>query len=89
MMRCATRAAILSAAGALAALPASAADGPCRAAGAAALVGAPLPADAAARTGARTVRALRPGQMATMEFRADRLTIQLDAAGVVVSARCG
>jgi hypothetical protein len=40
-------------------------------------------------SGARSSRILRPGEMHTMEFMADRLTIEVDAAGKVVAARCG
>ena len=40
-------------------------------------------------SGARTVRALRPGEPATMDFRADRLDIALDDKGVIQSLRCG
>lgn len=41
------------------------------------------------RSGARVVRPLRPGQMVTMEFSAERLNLDLDIAGRVVKARCG
>ena len=40
-------------------------------------------------TGTATVRVKRPGEMVTMDYREDRLTLELDAAGKVVSARCG
>ena len=56
-------------------------------------VGHDLPNDGAGRareaTGSAVVRIVRPGEAVTMDFRADRLTISLDAAGKVVSARCG
>jgi hypothetical protein len=56
-------------------------------------VGKPFPADGAEQarqaTGSTVVRVVRPGEAVTMDFRADRLTIALDAAGKVVSARCG
>jgi hypothetical protein len=44
-----------------------------------------------ARTRARAerVRAVRPGEFVTMEFDARRLTLQVDAQGRVVAARCG
>jgi len=44
-----------------------------------------------ARTSARAerLRALRPGDMTTMEFNARRLTIDVDGAGKVAAARCG
>jgi hypothetical protein len=35
------------------------------------------------------VRIVRPGQVVTQEFRADRTTIVLNAEGVVVTVRCG
>jgi hypothetical protein len=40
-------------------------------------------------TGAAVVRTVRPGEAVTMDYREDRLTLELDAAGRVVSARCG
>lgn len=40
-------------------------------------------------TGAAVVRTVSPDQAVTLDFRADRLTVRLDAAGKVVSARCG
>ena len=40
-------------------------------------------------SGANTVRALKPGEPATMDFRQDRLDIALDAQGVIQSLRCG
>lgn len=39
--------------------------------------------------GAQAIRTLKPGQVVTMEFRADRLNLELDDQGVVASARCG
>lgn len=39
--------------------------------------------------GAASVRWLRPGQVVTMEYRADRLSITLDAVNKVVGIRCG
>lgn len=48
-----------------------------------------LAARAKELTGAAVVRVMRPGQMVTMDYREDRLTLELDAAGKVVSARCG
>jgi len=39
--------------------------------------------------GAQSVRSIAPGQVMTMEFRADRLNVELDEQGVVVSVRCG
>lgn len=40
-------------------------------------------------SGARTVRALKPGEPATMDFRPDRLDVALDEKGVIQSLRCG
>lgn len=40
-------------------------------------------------SGAATVRVKRPGQAYTMEFRADRLDVSLDDAGVIQAIRCG
>ncbi|WP_046346923.1 I78 family peptidase inhibitor [Sphingomonas changbaiensis] len=58
-----------------------------------ALIGHPFPADGADRardaSGSAIVRVVRPGEAVTMDVRADRLTITLDAEGKVVSARCG
>ncbi|TEA77714.1 I78 family peptidase inhibitor [Allopusillimonas ginsengisoli] len=40
-------------------------------------------------SGASTVRVLRPGQVITREYRADRLNLQLDSYDVVVRVHCG
>lgn len=40
-------------------------------------------------SGAKTVRALRPGQAVTMEFSAERLNLELDESGRVTDVRCG
>lgn len=45
--------------------------------------------DARAAAGARTVRVIRPGQAVTHDYRADRLNLELDAAGDVVRVHCG
>lgn len=79
---------------ALAALPAcvqDAAAGPCRPEAAAALAGRPFTAEAAlmAATGASLVRRISPGAPVTMDFLADRLTVEVDAAGRIVRASCG
>jgi hypothetical protein len=39
--------------------------------------------------GARVERALRPGQIVTMEFRADRLSFTLDEKGRISAVSCG
>jgi hypothetical protein len=41
------------------------------------------------RSGARTVRVIRPGQAVTMDFRSDRLNLELDNTNMVKAARCG
>jgi hypothetical protein len=41
------------------------------------------------RSGARTLRTLRPGQVITMEYSGDRLNLELDASGKVARVRCG
>jgi hypothetical protein len=48
-----------------------------------------LAARAKDMTGAAVVRVKRPGEMVTMDYREDRLTLELDASGKVLSARCG
>ncbi len=42
-----------------------------------------------AASGARTIRWVPKGGIITMEFRGDRLTVQLDEANRVAVARCG
>lgn len=41
------------------------------------------------RSGARMARILRPGQMITKEFDAQRLNLEVDANGRIVAVRCG
>ena len=41
------------------------------------------------RSGSRIARILRPGQMVTMEYSAERLNLDVDASGKVASVRCG
>ena len=57
------------------------------------LVGKPftpaLEADARARAKVRSVRAIRPGMAVTMDFRPDRLNIDIDGKNVVTGFRCG
>ena len=48
-----------------------------------------LAARAKDATGASSVRVIRPGQMVTMDYVAERLNVEVDAAGKVTSARCG
>lgn len=40
-------------------------------------------------TGAKTVRVLKPGQPATMDYRQDRVNVLLDAAGNIERITCG
>ena len=42
-----------------------------------------------AATGATGVRVIKPGMMVTMDFRDDRLNLDVDEHGVIVSVRCG
>lgn len=57
------------------------------------LVGKPISAtlsdDARKRSGARTIRVIRPGTMVTMDFRPDRLNIEVDDKDMVTRFRCG
>jgi hypothetical protein len=48
-----------------------------------------LAAEAQRRSGAGTWRWLRPGQIVTMEYRADRLNIVIDANDRITAIRCG
>ncbi|WP_423602951.1 I78 family peptidase inhibitor [Sphingomonas sp. MS122] len=41
------------------------------------------------RAGAREVRLIRPGQPVTMDFRSDRLNIEVDHRNRIRAARCG
>ncbi len=47
-----------------------------------------LSAKAEKRAGAASVRVVRPGDMMTMDFRADRLNIELDDRGQVQGFSC-
>ena len=40
-------------------------------------------------SGSRTVRVLRPGQPVTMDYRIERLNIEVDPRNFVLSVRCG
>ena len=65
----------------------------CDAGGLEDLVGRPATADlggeALRRSGARTLRWIRPGDAVTMDFRDDRLNIHLDAQHRVERLACG
>ena len=39
--------------------------------------------------GAAIARVLKPGQVVTMEYRGDRLNVDVDAGNVVTNVRCG
>ena len=41
------------------------------------------------RSGALMARVLRPGQMITKEFDAQRVNLEVNAAGRIVAVRCG
>lgn len=73
--------------------PAPGLEGKCDAKAAQAHVGKIASADVAAQAktaaGADAVRMLKPGQMVTMEFRAGRLNLDVDANNVITAARCG
>ena len=43
----------------------------------------------ALRASGSTVRVLTPGSMATMDFRANRVNVNVDAAGKIVSVHMG
>ena len=51
--------------------------------------GASVVEEARQRSGSYMARVLRPGQMVTMEFNAQRLNLDVNAAGVVTRVRCG
>ena len=40
-------------------------------------------------SGARTARVIEPGEVVTMEFSPDRLTIDVDGRNRIVNVRCG
>jgi Peptidase inhibitor I78 family len=65
----------------------------CSTEGLASLVGQPatseLGADALQRSGARTLRWIRPGDAVTMDYREDRLNIHLDDENRVERFQCG
>jgi outer membrane biogenesis lipoprotein LolB len=48
-----------------------------------------LGAEAMRASGARTIRWIQPGMAVTMDYRTDRLNIELDGANRVVALRCG
>ncbi|GHA87388.1 I78 family peptidase inhibitor [Cognatilysobacter bugurensis] len=40
-------------------------------------------------SGSSTVRVIRPGEVVTMDYRADRLNLDVNAQGAISGARCG
>ena len=65
----------------------------CRSEGLDAFVGqaatAELGGEILAKSGAKTLRWLKPGQIVTMEFRADRVNVKLDSQNKVEAVTCG
>jgi hypothetical protein len=68
-------------------------SGDCSAEGLENLIGQPatseLGAEAMRRSGARALRWIRPGDAVTMDFREDRLNVNLDAENRVERFNCG
>lgn len=65
----------------------------CRSEGLNAFVGqmatAELGSEILAKSGAKVLRWLRPGQIVTMEFRFDRVNVKLDAQNKIEAVTCG
>ena len=68
--------------------PGSAAEDPCNRAAYADIVGR-SEKDPAAPPAGPSVRRIHPGDQVTMDYRADRLDIDIDAKGVIFGLRCG
>ena len=51
--------------------------------------GASVVEEARQRSGSYMARVLRPNQVVTMEFNAQRLNLDVDTAGVIMRVRCG
>lgn len=64
------------------------AEDACGAAGLQGLVGQPATVLQTMRFGVQT-RIIRPGMAVTMDYRADRLNIEIDAAEVIARVACG
>jgi hypothetical protein len=68
-------------------------DAECRSAPAEALVGETyrrgVPTRAKRLSGAGAVRVIWPGEVTTMEFRPDRLTLRVDHRRRITAVRCG
>ncbi len=73
--------------------PAPAPGVECNSNGLAHLIGKPRSAEIGAEakriSGANVLRWITPGMMVTMEFRSDRLNLQLGTDGRILAARCG
>ena len=73
--------------------PATEGSGECRNDALAGFTGEPATAELGAeilrQSGSRVLQWIRQGDMVTMEYRADRVRVQLDAVNRVESARCG
>jgi uncharacterized lipoprotein YajG len=73
--------------------PAAPPAGVCNAQGAQFAVGktagASVVEEARQRSGSYMARVLRPNQVVTMEFNAQRLNLDVNASGVVTRVRCG
>jgi len=69
------------------------AEANCSAEAAGGLIGKRYSADAVEKArlaaGARTLRIIRPGMAVTMDYRADRLNLDLDDKDVVTRVHCG
>jgi len=65
----------------------------CRSEGLDAFVGqaatAELGSEVLAKSGAKVLRWVQPGQIVTMEFRADRVNVKLDSENKVAAVTCG
>lgn len=68
-------------------------SGACQADAARSLVGrqasGDLGAEAMRLSGARALRWIRPGDVMTMDYREDRLNVELDSTNRVQAVRCG
>lgn len=65
--------------------------GPCSSEAAKSLAGRPAPSEADVKrvTGASIVRRIAPGDPVTMDLNERRVTIEVDASGIIVKASCG
>ncbi len=93
-----TRLAVLAATAALAACATSSTGegqsaGMCDAAKVQSAVGKSYTAELGAQvrqaSGARSLREIRPGQAVTMDYRPDRLNVEMDAGNVIIRISCG